>query len=50
MSILLVWWGKGGNDKHGKHCHEQREHFSPFVLSINGMLGKEAQVLLKQCT
>ena len=34
------------NDKHFKHCYDQRKHFSPFVLSIDGILGKEALVVL----
>ena len=33
-------------DKHSKNCHKQREHFSPFVLSVDGILGKEALVVL----
>ena len=33
-------------DKHSKNCHKQREQFSPFVLSVDGILGKEALVVL----
>ena len=29
-------------DKHGKNCHNQRKIFSPFVLSVYGVLYKEA--------
>ena len=32
--------------KHGRHCHNKRKHCSPFVLSVDGMLGKDAQVVL----
>ena len=32
--------------KHGKHCHEQRKCFLPFVLYVDGMLGREALVVL----
>ena len=32
-------------DKNGKHFHEQR-FFSPFILSIDGMIGEEALVVL----
>ena len=34
--------------KYSKKCLEQRRSFTPFVLSVDGMLGKEAQTLLKQ--
>ena len=40
MGSLIDQWEKGRKDKHGKHCHEQQENFSMFVLSIYGMLGK----------
>ena len=40
----------GGNkkflEKHGNHCHDQQKHFSLFPPSADGMLGKEALVLL----
>ena len=29
-------------------CLEQPRHFFPFVVSINGLLGKEAKILLKK--
>ena len=32
--------------KHSKHCQEQRNHFSPSVLSGNSILIKEALVVL----
>ena len=28
------------------YCNYQRKHFSPFVLSVDGMIGKEALVVL----
>jgi hypothetical protein len=34
--------------KHLGACLEQRRHFSPFVLSEDGLLGKEAKMLLKK--
>ena len=34
------------NDNHGYYCHEQWKHLSPFVLSVYGMMSKEAQVEL----
>ena len=33
--------------KYSKKCLEQRRNFTPFVLSVDGMMGKEAQALLK---
>ena len=45
-AALLAWWETIKKDKHGKHCHDQRKHFSPFVLSVDGMLGREALVVL----
>ena len=35
-------------DKHGKYCHNQRKHILPFVLSVDGMLGREVMVVLSQ--
>jgi hypothetical protein len=29
-------------------CLEQRRHFSPFVVSADGLLGKEAKILLRK--
>jgi hypothetical protein len=34
--------------KYLKACLEQRRHFSPFVASTDGLLGKESQTLLKK--
>ena len=47
-SSLLACWEKGENEKHGKHCHNKWMHFSPFVLSIDRILGEDAQVLLRK--
>ena len=33
--------------KYSKDCQKQRKSFTPFVVSIDGMFGKEAQALLK---
>ena len=46
MDKLLAFWEKVNKDKYGKHCHEQRKYFSLFVLSVDGMIGKEALVVL----
>ena len=45
MDKILASWEKQKKDKHGKHFHEQRKHFSLFVLSVDGLLGKESLVL-----
>ena len=33
--------------KYLKACQDQRRHFTPFVVSCDGLLGKEAQALLR---
>ena len=48
MASLLARWEKIKKDKHGKHCNDQQKHFSPFVLSVDGILGREALVLICQ--
>jgi len=38
------------NEKKKKYlepCLEQRRHFTPFVISCEGLLGKEADIFLK---
>ena len=44
---LIGWWVKGKKYRHDKHFREQCKLFSKFFVSVNGVLGKEAQVLLK---
>ena len=46
MAALLDWWETIKEDKHSKNYHDQRTHFSLFVLSVNSMLGREALFLL----
>ena len=46
MDKLLACWEKQKKDNHGKHCHKKQKHLSPFVPSVNGMIGKEALVVL----
>ena len=48
MTALLDRWEMIKKDKDGKHCHNQRKHFLPFVLSVGGMLGREALSVLFQ--
>ena len=46
MKPLLVWWDIEKKENQGKHCHEQRETFFPFVLSVDIMLGKDALFMI----
>ena len=48
MAALLDRWESIKKDKHGKHCNNQRNNFLPFVISVNGMLGRQALVVLSQ--
>ena len=48
MTSLLARWENIKKDKHGKRCNEQYKHFSPFVLSVDGMIGRESLVVLYQ--
>ena len=38
MTSILTRWENIKKDKHCKHCHDQRKHFSSFVLLVEGML------------
>ena len=38
--------GETNKDKHGQAYYDQRRYFSLFVLSVDGMMGKEALVVL----
>ena len=48
MTALLARYENIKKDKHIKNCHNQRKHFSPCVLSVDGMLGRTAQVTISQ--
>ena len=48
MTSLLASWENIKKDKYSKHCHAQRKHFLSFVLSVDGILGREALVLISQ--
>ena len=48
MISLLERWENIKNDKHVNHCHIQRKDFSAFVLSVDGILDREALVVLSQ--
>ena len=38
--------GEKKKKNNGKHCHNKQKYFSPFNLSVGGMLGKEPLVVL----
>ena len=40
MAALLAQREMVKKYKHDKHCCNQRKHFSPFVLSLDRMLGR----------
>ena len=46
MVTLLNQWEKIKDDKHVKQCHKKQKHVSPFVISVDGILGAEALVVL----
>ena len=46
MTALLARWEKIKKDKHGRHWHDQQKRFSPFVLSVEVILRREALVVL----
>ena len=46
MDKLLAWWGEIKKYKHGEACCNQQKHFSPFVVSVDGILVKEVPVVL----
>ena len=46
MIELLAQWETIKKDKHGKHYNDQRKHFSPFIISVDNMLGREAVFVL----
>ena len=48
MKALLVRWGTIKKDKYGKHCHNQWKKCLSFVLSVDGMLGRESLFMLSQ--
>jgi hypothetical protein len=45
---VLIAHEKEKKKKYLEACLEQRRHFTPFVVSTDGLLGKEAKTLLKK--
>ena len=48
MAALMDWQETIKKYNQSKHFHNQREHFYPFYLSVNRILGKEDLVALAQ--
>eukprot|EP00957_Ditylum_brightwellii_P206843 15350224-Ditylum_brightwellii.AAC.1 len=48
LETLLAAQEKGKKGKYLNACLEQNRHFSLFVVSVDGMLGKEAVMVLRQ--
>ena len=46
MDTLFTRWDQITRDKTRRNCHKQRKFFSLFVLSVDGILGKDAQEIL----
>ena len=46
-SEVLELHEKEKKNKYAKKCLEQRRTFTPFVISVDGMMGKEAHAVLK---
>ena len=46
MTTLLARWETIKKDKNSNHCHYQHNFFSPFVLSVDVMIEREALVVL----
>ena len=46
MDKLLEGWEKIKKDKHGHSFYYKRKHFSMIVFPVDGVMGKEALVLL----
>ena len=44
----LASQGKVKKKKYGDLCSEQRRHFSPYVVCVSGLLGREASALNKR--
>ena len=40
MTVLLARWETIKKDKHCKHCNDEQKHFSPVLISVDGMLGR----------
>ena len=48
MAALLARWEIIKKYNHGNNCHNQRKHFSSFVISMDGILVREALVVIFQ--
>jgi hypothetical protein len=48
LEKVLKWAEKMKKNKYLEHCLQQRRTFTPFVISVNALLGYEAKNLLKR--
>ena len=46
MDNILFRWVKLKKKNHRQYLHDQWKQFYPFLLSVDGEIGKEAQVVL----
>ena len=46
MDKFLAGWEKTKKKKHRQAYYDQRRHFYSFVLSVDGILGKESLLVL----
>ena len=46
MASCLALWETIKKDNLGKHCNDQKKHSSLFVISLDRILRREAQVVL----
>ena len=46
MVTLMDIWDKMKKYKHERHCHKQHKPFSMFLLSVDGILDRRAQIIL----
>jgi hypothetical protein len=48
MKVLAAQHEREKKRKYLEPCLEQCRHFSPFVVSTDGLIGKEAQTIMKK--
>eukprot|EP00957_Ditylum_brightwellii_P111594 8511905-Ditylum_brightwellii.AAC.1 len=48
LDQVLLMQEKEKKAKYLQACLDQHQHFSPFIVLVDGMLGKEAAMVLKQ--
>ena len=48
MTYILTRWENIKKYNHCKHCHDLLKRFSPFFLSVDGIIGREDLSVLSQ--